>query len=76
MSSASSSIPCIEGDKGTVDIGIGAILLAICVILTCLRIFTRTRRVTAGLGMDDAFIVLAVVSHDLHDTRNTQLAKF
>ena len=24
MSSASSSIPCIEGDKGTVNIGIGA----------------------------------------------------
>ena len=65
MSSASLPIPCIEGDKGMVNVGIGATFLAICVISTCLRIFTRMRRVTAGLGMDDAFIFLAVVSPDL-----------
>lgn len=65
MSSASLPIPCIEGDKGIVNIGIGATFLAICIISTCLRIFTRMRRVTAGLGMDDAFILMALVSHDL-----------
>ena len=76
MSSASLPVPCIEGDKGNVNIGIGATFLAICVITTFLRIYTRMRRVTAGFGMDDVFILIAVVSQDLDETRNTKLTKF
>ena len=62
MSSAALPIPCIQGDKGPVNIGISATFLAISIILTGLRIFTRISRVTAGLGWDDASIVTAVVS--------------
>lgn len=65
-------IPCIEGNKGTVIIGFGATFLAITIILTILRIFVRVRRVTAGLGWDDAFIVIAVVSDDLRETVSSE----
>lgn len=67
MSSVALPIPCVQGDKGTVNVGVGATFLAISIVLTGLRIFTRTRRVTAGLGWDDATIIIAVVSNYLQE---------
>lgn len=61
MSSGALPIPCVQGNKGTINVPVGATFLAISIILTGLRIFTRTRRVTAGLGWDDASIIIAVV---------------
>ena len=52
---------CIEGNKGPINVGIGAVFLTISVILTILRVYVRTRRITAGLGWDDACIILATV---------------
>ena len=54
--------PCIEGNRGPVNVGIGALFLSICVILTSLRVFLRVRRIAAGFGWDDAFILIAMVS--------------
>lgn len=62
MSSVPLLPPCIEGDKGAVNVGIGAVFLAICIVLTSLRIFARVRRVAAELGWDDAFVVIAMVN--------------
>jgi len=62
MPSVLSLPPCIEGDKGDVIIGVSSAFFAICVILTSLRIWMRVWRVTAGLGWDDASIIIAMVS--------------
>ena len=54
--------PCVEGNEGSTNLGVGATFLTICVILTTLRIYVRTKRMTAGLWWDDACIVFAMVS--------------
>ncbi len=65
----------MEGNRGTAIVGIGATFIAIGTILTGLRVFTRIRLVAAGLGWDDAFIVIALVSKHLSQMPNPILTE-
>ncbi len=56
-----SPIPCIDGDRSSAVTAVGTIFTIAALVLVGLRIFTRVRFVSAGLGWDDFCIVLATV---------------
>ena len=66
MSSAT-PIPCIPGDRAPLAVTFVVLFTTIATILVALRIYTRIRLVSGGLGWDDATIVIAWVRRDLND---------
>ena len=64
MSSAT-PIPCMPGDRAPLVVIFMVLFTTLATVLVALRVYTRTRLVSGGLGWDDACIVIAWVRKDL-----------
>ena len=71
--SSTPPLPFIEVDKGVSVLVTVVIFTIIAAILTGLRIYSRVRLVSAGLGWDDVSIVLAMASDDLEHREKSSL---